>query len=75
MGGLTLAIAEQHLTEWLAADSAVAKSQAYSIGGRTLTRTNANEIRENIKFWRETVAGLERKVESGGIRHRRGVPL
>jgi len=75
MGGVTLAQAEQHLSEWLAADTAVAKGQGYSIGGRSLTRTNANEIRENIKFWRGEVTRLERQSQTGGIRHRGGVPL
>ncbi len=75
MGGLTLAQAEQHLSEWLTADTAVAKGQAYSIGGRTLTRANANEIRENIKFWQSMVDKQERQSQTGGIRHRGGVAL
>ncbi len=75
MGGVTLVQSEQHLTEWLAADTAVAAGQAYTIGGRSLTRANANEIRENIKFWQGWVEKLERKTSAGGIRHRLGVPL
>ncbi len=66
MSGLTLAQAEQHLNEWLSADSAVAKGQAYSLGGRTFTRTDAKEVRENLRFWQQMVKQLER----GGMRTR-----
>lgn len=51
MAGITLAQAEAQLTAWIAASTAVASGQAYSIAGRSLTRANAAEIRENIKFW------------------------
>lgn len=70
MPGLTLAQAEQHLNEWLSADSAVAKGQAYSLGGRTLTRADAAEIRENIRYWQ----GWVDKLSRGAIRVRGGVP-
>lgn len=64
MAGITLAQAEQHLTDWLAADSTVATGQSYTIGGRTLTRANAREIRENITYWDQYV----RKLSRGGIK-------
>ncbi len=63
MAGITLAQAETNLAAWLAASEAVAKSQAYSIAGRTLTRTNAAEIREQIDYWDKKVKNLSR----GGI--------
>jgi hypothetical protein len=69
MVAITLAQAEQHLNEWLAADLAVAKGQAYSIGGRTFTRADAREIRENIRFWQQMVKQLAR----GGMRTRGAV--
>lgn len=69
MAGLTLAQAEQHLNEWLSADSAVAKGQAYSLGGRTFTRADAREIRENIRYWQQMVKQLAR----GGVRARGAV--
>ncbi len=48
MAGLTLAQAEQHLSEWLSADSAVAKGQAYSLGGRTFhSRRRAGDPRKH----------------------------
>jgi len=64
MAGITLTQAETQLTAWLAADTAVATGQAYTIGGRSLTRANAREIRENIVFWDHQVKRLTR----GGIR-------
>jgi hypothetical protein len=69
MAGLTLAQAEQHLSEWLSADSAVAKGQAYSLGGRTFTRADAREIRENLRYWQQMVKQLDR----GGVRARGAV--
>jgi len=60
MAGITLAQADEQLTAWLAASTAVASGQAYSISGRSLTRANAAEIRENIKFWNEQVQTLTR---------------
>lgn len=64
MPGITLSQAETQLAAWLAADTAVASGQAYSIAGRSLTRANAKEIRENITFWDAKVQNLSR----GGIR-------
>lgn len=51
MAGLTQAQASAALTRWIAADTAVANGQSYSIAGRSLTRANAKEIRENIEYW------------------------
>ena len=50
MAGITTADAQAHLDEWMAADIAVTKGQAYSIGGRTLSRADAAIIRENIEL-------------------------
>ena len=70
MTGITSAQAETQLALWLAADTAVASGQAYTIGGRSLTRANAREIRENITFWDRKVQRLTR----GGIRVRGATP-
>jgi hypothetical protein len=72
MAGITLAQAQAKLDAWMAADDAVASGQSYSVGGRSLTRANAAEIRNNIEFW-------ERKVQRlasgrGGVRVRYGAP-
>lgn len=70
MAGITLVQAEAKLAEWLAADTAVASGQSYTIGGRQLSRAQAAEIRNNITFWDERVQKLNR----GGIRIVGGTP-
>ena len=60
MAGITLVQAEAQLAAWIAASTAVATGQSYSIGGRSLTRANAAEIRESITFWDEKVQTLTR---------------
>ncbi len=51
MAGITLAQAEEQITSWLAASTAVAGGQAYTIGGRSLTRADARSIQQQIDFW------------------------
>lgn len=51
MAGITLTQAEAKLTAWMAADTAVASGQSYTIDGRSFTRANAAEIRANIEYW------------------------
>ena len=74
MAGITLAQAEAQLAAWLAASTAVAGNQSYTIatGGtsRSLTRANAKEIGEQIVFWDRMVKSLDR----GGIRIRGATP-
>lgn len=70
MAGITTAQATTQLAVWMAADTAVASGQEYSISGRSLTRANAKEIRENIVFWDKQVKRLTR----GGIRVTGGTP-
>jgi Family of unknown function (DUF6148) len=71
---ITLAIAEAQLSSWLAADTAVAQGQAYTIGTRSLSRANAREIRENIQFWDSQVKRLADSA-GGGIRLRGVTPV
>lgn len=71
MAGITQAQAQAHLDEWLAADLAVSKGQAYSIGGRSLSRADAATIRENIEFWDRQIKRLSR----GGIKVFGGTPV
>ena len=70
MAGITLTQAQTQLALWMAADTAVATGQAYSIGGKSLTRADAKEIRNNIVFWDAQVKRLSR----GGIQMRGGTP-
>jgi hypothetical protein len=72
MAGITLAVAEAQLAAWLAADEAVAKGQAYSVGGRSVTRADAAAITEKINFWDRKVQQLQGN-SSGGARVRHGV--
>ena len=60
MAGITLAQAEAQLATWLAASTAVASGQAYSIAGRSLSRANAGDIERMIKFWDAQVKELTR---------------
>ncbi len=60
MAGITVTQAEAQLDAWIAASLAVASNQSYSIGGRSLTRADAGEIREQIEFWDAKVRSLSR---------------
>ena len=64
---ITLAQSEAKLAEWMAADTAVASGQAYTIGGRSLSRANAKEIRENIDYWEAKTQKLSAGGRTGGI--------
>lgn len=66
MPRITLAQAEAQLASYLEAETAVLSGQAYSIGGRSLTRANLAQIREGISYWDSKVKSLTR----GGIRVR-----
>ncbi|MFA5387197.1 MAG: DUF6148 family protein [Candidatus Paceibacterota bacterium] len=70
MAGITLAQAEAQLAAWLEASTKVAAGQAYSIGGRSLTRANANYIKDQIEFWNSMTKSLDR----GGIKVRGATP-
>lgn len=72
MPAITLAQAEARLADWLAADEAVATGQSYQIGGRSLTRASAAEIRRNIDYWERRVNRLS--SGRGGARVRYLVP-
>lgn len=73
MAGITLAQAEAQLAVWLAADTAVASGQSYTIGSRSLTRANAKEISEKIDYWETKVQKLS--SGGGGIRLRGITPV
>lgn len=73
MAGITLAQAQAQLEAWLAASLAVSSNQSYSIAGRSLTRVNASEIRDQINFWQSKVNIITRN-NSGRRRTRYLVP-
>ena len=47
----TLEEIEEHLALWKKAEKALATSQSYTVKGRTLTRVDAAEIRNNILLY------------------------
>jgi hypothetical protein len=56
---ITTTTAQTALDAWIAADLAVAKGQSYSMNGRSLTMSNAKEIREQIQYWERRLATLQ----------------
>jgi hypothetical protein len=58
MSGITLTEAEAQLALWIAASSAVASGQSYSIKDRSLSRVDAQEIRNQIDYWQSWVERL-----------------
>jgi hypothetical protein len=56
---MDLQTAQQHLEDWLAADRAISTGQSYSIGGRSLTRADAETILYRITYWQRVVDTLK----------------
>ena len=56
---ITTTTAQTALDALIAADLAVAKGQSYSMNGRSLTMSNAKEIREQIQYWERRLATLQ----------------
>ena len=54
-------VAKQKLQMWLDAMDAIATGQSYTIGSRSLTRANLNDIQSQIEYWSSIVT----KCESG----------
>ncbi len=73
MAGITLQQAEAQLAAYLAAESAVLSGQAYSIGGRSVTRADLAEIRAGLESWNSRVAQLSNRTQ-GRSRGRTVVP-
>ncbi len=72
MAGITLEQAQTQLDNFLEASTKVANGQAYSIGGRSYTRADAEEIRNSITYWDDRVKRLSR---TSRIRARRVTPI
>lgn len=71
MPGITLTQAQAQLDLWMTANSRVATGQSYSIGGRSLSRVDAAEIREQIDYWDAKVKQLS--ASGSGMRRTRYV--
>ena len=55
---ITLAEAKAQLSAWQDASLALATGQSYSLGGRSLTRSNAMEVQQMITYWTRQVREL-----------------
>ena len=66
MAGITLAVAQQRLDQYLAAETAVLGSQSYEINGRRLTRANLAEIQAGVTRWNQRVQSLSRSATGRG---------
>lgn len=71
---VTLEEAQAQLMMWIEAERAVASSQSYTIGSRSLTRANLTEIGKRIDFWRNEIAAIKAGNKSGAKRVVRAVP-
>lgn len=65
MPGITLAIAQARLTEYLNAEAAVLLGQSYQIAGRGLTRADLEDIQKGIEIWNQRVGALEGSAVRG----------
>lgn len=68
----TLEQAKKHLDAWIAAELALSTGQAYTIGKRSLTRVDLNEVMQQIGYWQRQV---DLASGNGARRTRRIVPI
>ena len=73
MPTLNLGTVRANLQAWIAADLALASGQSFSMNGRTLTRSDAAQVRGQINYWSRVEAELEQRALSSGRRSRFGV--
>lgn len=73
--GITLEVAQKHLEAFLNAELEISINQHYAIAGKTYTRADLAQVREEIKYWRNIVAELNNaKKHKGRNRAYRIVP-
>lgn len=68
----TLKQAQKHLDAWIAADLALSTGKSYTIGTRSITRTNLSEVMQQINYWQRQVDIASGTAKS---RTRRIIPL
>lgn len=73
MSGMTLQKAQEHLNAWLAANLALATSQSYKVGTRSLTRADGAEVQRQINYWSSEVQRLS-SGRGRGARVIRAIP-
>lgn len=62
---VTLAQAQQQLEAWTSASLALADGQSFSMNGRSLSLTDASEVREMINYWSGVEARLLNAASTG----------
>lgn len=66
MAAITLETAKRHLDMWIEAETQVAINQSYTIGGKSFTRANLSEIRNQVKYWSDKVEELQNIAKNRG---------
>ena len=69
MAIFSVELCKKKVETWLRAEEAIATSQEYKIGTRTLTRADLDMVRDELEFWMDKLAEAE-AVESSGGRNR-----
>lgn len=66
MAGITLEVAQTMLDLWLAAETALASSQSYSItvegNTRQLTRADLADVSKQVEIWNSRVISLSNRA-------------
>lgn len=60
MAGITLAIAEARLTEYLDAEAKILAGQAFSRNGKAMTRADLAAVQVGIRLWESRIQRLSR---------------
>jgi hypothetical protein len=67
MAGITLAQAEQKITDLLAAEDKILNSQEYSYGSRSIMRAKLDAIAERIDYYKKLCEELTESTDGGTI--------
>lgn len=65
---LTLEEVRENLALWRKAEQAIATAQSYTMGNRTLTRANLNEVIKRINYWEEKETEIEMRAQGKRMR-------
>jgi hypothetical protein len=68
MAAISLEDAKKRYNMWLDAEATVASGQAYTVGGRSLTRANLYQIRQQLRYWENKVNECQMVRKKGSRR-------
>lgn len=68
MAAISLEDAKKRYNMWLDAEAAVASGQAYTVGGRSLTRASLPEIRNQLRYWENKINECQMVKRKGSRR-------